>query len=129
MLTLTPGFPCCGSQLGLSEFCTKKLKILRMQLPNSARPFREFCTLLQADCSCLQLKTDMSYMVFLDNTCDCSCRLIRRLSCMKQCIRLYMSADSNILKLQQRGLLQNVFPEAKLVISRLFCNIKTYATL
>jgi len=42
-----------------------------------------------------------------------------------------MSADSNILKLQQRGLLQNVFPEAKLVISRLFCNMysKTYATL
>ena len=48
---------------------------------------------------------------------------------MKHCIRLYMSANSNVLKLQQRGLLQDVFPEAKLVILQFFWEVccKTYA--
>jgi len=45
----------------------------------------------------------------------CGCRLLRRVFVLKQCIRLYMSANANILKLQQRGLLQNVFPEGRLV--------------
>jgi len=45
-----------------------------------------------------------------------SFRLIRRVSLLKHCVRLYMSANANILKLQQRGLLKSVYPENKLVM-------------
>jgi len=47
----------------------------------------------------------------------CGCRLLRRVSALKHCIRWCMSANANILKLQQRGILQNVFPEARFVTS------------
>ena len=52
------------------------------------------------------------------------CRVMRRCSVLKQCIRLYMSANADILKLQQRGLLQNVFPDSKLVaLQFLVCDV------